>query len=183
MVPFRADASPVRVDLPVTPARPVVGLVVGPDGQPLAGVQARGLTALGDTEAVDGYFTVTGIDPLHGREVVFHHPGRGLGKLVRLRGDEAGPVVYLDASSTVMGRVVTARGLPVAGAAVTLRPTKAGQPVRLATDRDGRFAGGVAAGEKYTLHLGGDRRLRTAADDIRTTPGQCLDVGDLVVAE
>src|SRR5262249_20657900 len=109
-------------DLLLDPGRMPRGTVVGPDGKPLAGAQAFGLTAYGQSRnwtraplpAAD--FTVYGVDDGQGRGVLFSHPEKGLAGGLQVRGDGRGPLTAkLEPCGAVTGRLVTADGKPRAG--------------------------------------------------------------------
>ncbi len=74
------------------------GTVVGPDGKPLVGAMAQGLTAY-DTSRhwtraplKTAEFTVWGLGPTDEREVMFVHEGKQLTGSVRVRGDAKKPL-------------------------------------------------------------------------------------------
>src|SRR5207302_1223715 len=117
-------------DIALEPGRPVTGSVVGPDGQPLTGVLATGLTAVLPaarfrTRLLEGplaqkleaaSFTAHGIDPRQPRTLILVHPEKGLAKVQTLRGDEAGPLtVRLEPVGSISGRIVDAEGRPWSG--------------------------------------------------------------------
>src|SRR5262249_9637986 len=67
-------------------------------------------------------FTVQGLGPDESRGLVFFHPEKKLGKVLKVRADEAGPLtVHLEETGAATGRVVDARGRPWPGVAVTVR--------------------------------------------------------------
>ena len=74
------------------------GTVVGPDGKPLAGVKALGLTAYSNSRhwtrapLKTADFTVWGLGPADEREVVFVHDAKQLTGSVRVRGDAKEPL-------------------------------------------------------------------------------------------
>jgi hypothetical protein len=125
--PSEKDPKSTTCNITLEPGRTVTGSVVGPDGQPLSGVLALGLTAvLPSPRYQAGFvpqppsqmlatatFTAYGLNPRQPRAVVLIHPEKGLGKVQLLRGDEAGPLtVRLEPLGAFTGRVVDAQGRP-----------------------------------------------------------------------
>jgi len=101
------------------------GTVLGPDGKPLAGALAGGVDAVSvfgaakKLETAD--FTITGLHPKRARTVMFYHNEKKLAAVVQVKGDEKGPVkVRLAPLTVVTGRLVDAKGQPVAGAEAIL---------------------------------------------------------------
>ncbi len=133
-----SDKNSRDIIIALEPGRTRTGTVVGPDGQPLAGVHVAGLTPL--PHFFHGYdprqrfqskrlstanFTVLGLNPRKARNIVFFHSEKKLGKVQAVRGDEAGPLtVRLEALGGVTGRVVDAKGRPWAGLTVEVSLTR-----------------------------------------------------------
>ena len=179
-------AESLTLDLALQPARTLHGTVVGPDGEPLAGVAVVGLTALPDDEMLEGSsFTVTGLNARSDRELFFHHRGKGLGKILTLRGDETGPLtVQLDPCGSIMGRMVDRDGKPVPGVALLLRHAGNSTDIVAQTDRDGRFRASLPPGPKYSLQLlSSSHRLLSDVGAIEVESGRSKDLGDLPLAE
>jgi RNA polymerase sigma factor (sigma-70 family) len=155
-----AGTESVTCDVLLDPGRMPRGTVVGPDGKPLAGAQAFGLTAYGQSRnwtraplpAAD--FTVYGLDNGQGREVLFSHPEKGLAGVLQVRGDDRGPLTAkLEPCGAVTGRLVTADGKPRAGVLLHV-PGWLLSTDNLQTDRDGRFrVEGLVPGVAYTLEI------------------------------
>ena len=108
------------------------GPLVGPDGKPVAGALAFGLSSIMTTQPwtydrperitrLQGAdFTAFGVNPREPRPLVFVHPEKNLGKLLLVRGDEKGPLeVRLEPLGTATGRLVDSKGNPAAGIVVT----------------------------------------------------------------
>jgi RNA polymerase sigma factor (sigma-70 family) len=188
-----------KVEITLDPGRTTSGSVVGPDGKPVTGVIAFGLTAVPDPGAQtfprpdrfgpppperlkDSTFTAVGLNPKEPRHLVFIHPEKKLGKVVRVRGDEKGPlVVKLQPLGAVSGRVLTGEGEPAGGRLVAPcpanlfayykdypiellhndrhQPQRMGrlilwQPDAAKTDSGGKFRlEGLLGGLKYTLRV------------------------------
>ncbi len=92
-------AESVTCDLVLDPGTMPRGTVVDPDGKPLAGATALGLTAYNThrnwtrSPLKTAEFTVWGLGPTDEREVVFVHKAKQLTGSVRVRGDAKGPLV------------------------------------------------------------------------------------------
>jgi hypothetical protein len=170
----------------VTPAgsRPV--RVTGPDGKPVAGARAAGLTDDSVvTRLAADRLTLGGLRPDGDRALVVIHEGRRLGAVAAVCGDSDRPFeVKLEPLGAVTGRLVDDDGKPLAGRAVALSlwldPTRfdnlpdrfvslgrfggpwQGFTLRTAkTDRDGRFRlEGVLPGQRYDLDAGEGDLLR-----------------------
>jgi hypothetical protein len=171
-------------DFVLRPGRTLQGSVIGLDGHPLAGTKVDGLTATPNTEVLDGSsFTVEGLSPGHARDLFFHHRGKGLGKVVVVRGEDLGPLtVQLEACGVARGRVVDKDGRPVTGLKACF-VRGAGIDVMADTDRDGRFRAALVPGQKYSLMLTTQRRLSKNVDEIDVTSGETKDLGDLSLAD
>ncbi len=109
------------------PGQTLGGTVVGPDGRPLTGMLAWGLTpAFGNYDLELGFptlrtatFTATGLDDRNPRFLLFWHKEKGLGRAVLVWGDERGPItMHLEPLGTVTGRLVDEEGKPLAGITV-----------------------------------------------------------------
>jgi RNA polymerase sigma factor (sigma-70 family) len=214
------DPKSLTCDIALEPARSVSGVIVGPDGRPLTGTHAAGLGApriaiLADprerprSEGLkSAEFTVQGLSPGGVRIVVFFHPGKKLGKVLKVRGDEAGPLtVRLEETGAATGRVVDAKGRPWPGVAVTVRLN--GNPddakdlpatdlyqsgmdqvleAKATTDRDGKFrVEGLLPGLPYVIH--GSVRKKDGEPftlfnwgrlpGLAAEPGKTRDLGDV----
>jgi RNA polymerase sigma factor (sigma-70 family) len=172
------------LNLLVKPARTVHGTLVGPDGAPVRGVAVVGLTALSDEEVLEGAsFTIRGLNPQRPRDLFFHHPGKELGRVVTVRGDEAEPLtVRLAPCGLVVGRLVDARGKPVPGVTVRLSGAR-GAEVTADTDADGRFRAALLSGAQYTLGVYSRRALLRHVDVIEVESGRSKDLGDLPLGD
>jgi hypothetical protein len=177
-------AGSVTLDFTLQPARTLRGTVAGPDGQPLTGVKVVGLTALPDAEVLDGpSFTVAGLNPRRGRELIFHDRGKDLGKSLTVRGDETGPLtVRLEPCGTVLGRMVDKDGRPVTGLMVCF-VRRSSIDVLAETDRDGRFRAALVPGQRYSLKLSTLRLLVRDVGAVEVNSGGSNDLGDLPLTD
>jgi RNA polymerase sigma factor (sigma-70 family) len=178
-----------RAELPalaltVQPARTLQGALVGPGGEPLTGVEVVGLTALPKEELLDGAsFSVKGLNPLCSRELIFLHRQKNLGKALSVRGDEAGPLtVRLDPCGSILGRLVDRGGKPVPEVPLWFTRGGNGLEKTATTDGEGRFRAPLVPGQKYSLMHLGPRRLLRNVGAIEVESGQCLDLGDVPLA-
>jgi RNA polymerase sigma factor (sigma-70 family) len=179
----------IPCDLLLDPGRLLRGTVVGPDGKPLAGAQALGLTAYSRSrnwthsplQGAD--FMVYGLGDGEGREVLFLHTEKKLAGALRLGGDDRGPLtVKLEPWGVVTGRVVSAEGKAQAGALLRitdwLLPGSGYQ-----TDRDGRFRiEGLAPDKEYTLDV--VQKGQPAANvftGLKLKAGETRDLGDVAM--
>jgi RNA polymerase sigma factor (sigma-70 family) len=192
---LKVGKGPVKADLVVDPGLSATVHVRGPDGKPLSGAVASGLS-----ESWPFTFplrsascTVRALDPDRPREVVFYHPKKKLGGTLTLRGDEKEPPpVKLQPAGAVTGRLLDADGLPVAGAEVRISaPDEVAselyrhlrlsrEPIR--TDKDGRFHADVVPGVSFYLGLRKGKQSLTAEPRIGTRKadaGKTLDLGDI----
>jgi RNA polymerase sigma factor (sigma-70 family) len=200
------DAKEVACDLLLDPGRTVKGEVRGPDGKPLAGVRVSGLRTYGGHGQWENEplktpaFTVTGLAAGEVRLLQFTHDGKKLAGSFVLKGDEKGPLtVELAAAATLVGRLVTPDGQPIADGNLTTLQHPLNEPDRMKADPTvGSFPGiptpdkqgkvrleGLTPGLTYYLgyikgnylhQLGG-----AAGGKLTFKPGETKDLGDIVV--
>jgi hypothetical protein len=180
------EAQSWVLDLPLRPAQTLQGTVLGPDGQPLSGVEVVGLTALRDRSELleDASFTVTGLNPQGSRVLFFQHRGKKLGKVVTARGDMVQPLrVPLEPCGTIHARLVDPSGNPVPGATVQFSEDDSPGNVTVQTDRQGRFQMELFPGQKYSWGwaLGWPYGLRTPLGTVQVESGRSKDLGELVL--
>ncbi len=114
-------AKAVTCDLELDPGLTRTGAVLGPDGRPLAGAVALGLTAVGarPVPLKGADFRAIALDPGAPRDLLFLHAEGKLAGRLTLRGDEKGaPAVRLEPWGALTGRLVDADGQPLAGARI-----------------------------------------------------------------
>ncbi len=203
-----SDPKSRRRDVFVEPGRALPGRLVGPDGKPVAGVHVANLSpvrwSFGEVRRLDGAdFTVGGLDVLSQgpRVVVFVQPGRKLGKVLKVRGDEPAPLtVRLGPTGAVTGRVVDGAGRPRAGLKVSASLTREFEaygkelPVELlhhypqwdrivraeaTTDKDGRFRlDGLVPGLLYRVAGEGEGEV-PQKEGVTVEAGKTKALGDL----
>jgi RNA polymerase sigma factor (sigma-70 family) len=177
------EAQSRVLDLPLQSAQTALGTVLGPDGQPLSGVDVVGLTSLRDRELLEGAsFMVSGLNPQGSRVLFFQHRGKKLGKVVTVQGNAAQPVtVKLEACGTVKGRLVDERGNPVPGVRVWLSEDASPGGEGAKSDNLGRFQMTLFPGQKYSWGLW-PHLLSKEFLTVQVGAGQVRDLGDLAVA-
>jgi hypothetical protein len=178
-------ANSPALDIALHPARPLRGTVAGPDGRPLTGLTAFGLTAVPDEEKLGGAsFTVRGLNPREVRHLVFQHPGRSLGKLLTVPGDRAEPLaVRLEPCGSVVGRTVDKGGKPVPGVYVQFGGEVTCLGAQAETDPQGRFRVALVPGQRYWARLLTTRPLLRPAGDVEVEPGRVKDLGDMPLGD
>jgi RNA polymerase sigma factor (sigma-70 family) len=142
----------VSIDLALDPGKTLTVQVQDPDGRPLVGALAAGVSAqtLRALLLKTASCPVYALDPQRPRQMVFLHTTRKLAGVLTVRGDEKEPAtVRLTPTAVVTGCVLDTDGQPVAGAEVwTLHTSPAGNQLSRSlsewgrqprTDQDGRF--------------------------------------------
>ncbi len=191
-------AETATLDLQVDPGRTLTVNPVDPEGKPIAGTVAAGVSDLfNSTEYPQPSTTIEirGLDPSRPRRVTVTHAGRKLIGSVYLKGDETGPLTLrLQPFGALTGRIVDEDGRPLGGLALTSaggsfpkRPDEqgilpngnVGGGIRLG--RDGRFrVEGLVPGLKYGGGaLGGGMYRGEVFHDVIVAPGEVKDLGDL----
>ena len=177
-------AAPAELDFTLLRASPLRGTVVGPAGEPLAGVKVCGLTSMPDAEVLESAaFMVEGLNPQVPRQLSFYHGEKRLGKTLSLRGEQPEALtVRLEPCGEVIGRVADTAGKPVAGIRVLFyRPDENGTSVQATTDPQGRFRATLVAGLKYRLPPAA--RLARGVEELVVGTGQTHDLGELRLAK
>jgi RNA polymerase sigma factor (sigma-70 family) len=184
-------AESVTCDLVLDPGPMPHGTLAGPDGKPLSGAQALGLTAYNRWRSwtraplKSEAFTVYGLGPTEERELVFVHTAKQLAGAVRVRGDAKEPLsVKLEPWGTVTGRLVGPDGTPRAG--LLLQGDDRLLPgTSLQTGKDGRFrVAGLAPGVAYSLNLVRNGQPTAAVfAGLTLKPAEVRDLGNVVVSE
>jgi RNA polymerase sigma factor (sigma-70 family) len=153
------------------------GRVVGPDDQPLAGVEVHGLSPRWYVvETLKGSeFTVRGLNPRSNRKLTFHHKEKNLGYFMKeLRGASSEPLtIKLQPCGSASGRIVDQDGQPVAGV-----KTQGG--LQITTDKEGRFRlEGLVPGVSYTIMR--PKVAATVLVEVVVESGKNKDLGDLKI--
>ena len=183
------DAESVTCELVLDPGTMLRGTLTGPDGKPVAGAQALGLTAYSRSRnwtripLKGDAFIVYGLAPTDEREVVFVHMGKQLAALTRVRGDAKQPLaVKLEPWGTVTGRLVGPDGKPRPG--VLLQVDDRLLPgASLQTDKEGHFrVAGLAPGVKYTVQvIQNGQPVADVFAGLALKAAEVRDLGDVVV--
>jgi hypothetical protein len=192
------DAGPLTANLTVDPGRTLTVRLQDPDGKPLNGALASGITALPGAvlPLKDDACLVFALDPEKPRKLAFFHAERKLAGVLTVRGDEKeAPTIRLAPMAVVTGRLLDADGQPVAGVDVYTRYTE--EPVRTLfgraertataprTDKEGRFRlEGIAPGAKIQFRYIKEREEFVVEKETEREPfksGETTDLGDLRV--
>ena len=188
----------VKATITFDPGRTIHGKIVGPDGRPLAGVQAAGVQATGEHDPTTfrtDAFTIYALDPSRSRTVYFRHAAINLIGSITLRGDEKEtPLVKMQPGAAITGRVLDAAGKPLAGMEISVFFSEA-KPDELirqkllsgrwgkitTTDADGRFRlEGLFAGLEFGVLAGrpGHRSAAVSYGPVTLKAGEVRDLGE-----
>jgi RNA polymerase sigma factor (sigma-70 family) len=194
VVDVKEDAAAVTCDVTVDRGKTLTVSLQDPDGKPLSGVMATGLSAFpaGVVTLKTAACPVVALDPAKPRKLAFLHAERNLTAVVTVRGDEKEPpTVKLAPAGVVTGRLLDGDGQPIAGADVyvlTLDGTDLiGRLMRSApaqrSDKEGRFrVGGVFPDVKFAViarkgQEGLGEEMKKMHDPVKAS--ETLDLGDL----
>jgi hypothetical protein len=184
--------KPVTFDLFLDPGRTLKGKLVSPDGKPVPGAMAYGLSWQGTREGgryshpevlKTAEFAAMSLDPNTSYTLSFIHKERKLIGQVTVRGDAKGPLtVRLQKWGAVAGRLVDATGEPLAGVSLQLRYPALADPGMRPPEQSWRTNGegcfrveGLLPGLKHELILGKGGSLK----DLSVGPGQTRELGDV----
>ncbi len=134
-------AKSATLDVQVDTGRTIAVAPVDPEGRPVSGTRASGVSDLfSSTEYAQQWSTIEiyALHPSRPRRVIVRHAGRKLIGSVYLKGDEAGPLtIQLQLYGTITGRIVDEDGRPRGGLGITsiggsmpARPAEQGIPAR-----------------------------------------------------
>jgi len=171
--------------------------VVGPDGEPLAGVTGHNHAAPAGSEGIEatktpGVLAISRLNPLRPKRFIFRHDAKKLVGFLVARGDEAEPyTVKLQPWGTITGRLVDAQGKPRPGVglltpdwqAALINPALGVLPGGLKTDSEGRFrVEGLVPGQEHSGDAIGPKAAEggfgVVIDRVALTPGETRDLGD-----
>jgi hypothetical protein len=181
-----AGTQLVEQDLMLDPGQSVEVRFVGPDYQPLTGVEIGNNLSV-ESPVRSDRVRLPALDPAQPTLMLFAQRQKDLGKAVRIRGDEPfGLTVRLEPRASLKGRLVNSDGLPVAGAEM-----EAGIPIGdfsprfppVTSDQAGRFLyTGLLPGAKYSLKgRAAGYAYFVLPGEVVVAPGQVTDLGDLKV--
>ena len=188
---------PAEQVIELTPAEPIRGRFVDPDGQPLVGVTVRGLARTGDIGSAalaTADFTARPPHPDRPRRLTYRHDGKKLvGTTIIAAGSAKAIELKLEPWATLTGRLLDADGKPIVRATI-YAPAGAGRDgktvdtLRLGTfftDATGRFKiDGLLPGVAYELNyreLGPKGRGGPVTKEAGLKPGEERDLGEIKV--
>jgi len=195
-----ADAKDFAVTLEANPGPTRRGRLVDPDGKPVVGAQAYGLTGDWQVRTLEtADFRILGVETGHDRVVAFTHRARRLAGSVVVPGPGDEPMtVTMAPCGAAVGRLVDEDGLPMAGVRLRSVPNDGegkrlpigtgfwpeGEHVR--SDADGRFRiDGINPTLSLTVDVEGPYRsgfyLRPDAimGKLKARPGETVDLGEV----
>jgi RNA polymerase sigma factor (sigma-70 family) len=196
--PAAADKV-VSCDFVLDPGRALTVRAQGPDGKGLEGTWVFGQLVRdqwSEEPVKEAEFPVHGLKPGEGRTLVLRHEGKGLAGVVRIGGDERGPVTArLVPAAAVTGRLLDHGGRPLGHAAIEVRFYLEERPkwifnhhpLTARADADGKFRiDGLVPGLKYhalTLlqPLSGRPYPGHVFADLVLREGETRDLGDVKI--
>ena len=195
-----AGSGALAVDLELTRGESRAGRLTGPDGLPVVGALAYGLSACdwsgtGHSRALDAdIFEVGGLEPGHPRLLVFTHNARKLVGAAVLKDEDLKSTAPLEVklvpAGAITGRLLDQDGLPWAGATLHVWMSDPDRPPSLGF--------GCAFGERVTADAQGRFRVDAFVPDVETEvtigggkalgkpalkPGEVRDLGDVKAKE
>ncbi len=131
-----------------------------------------------------------GLAPEEGRTLLFHHDGKRLAGILRIKGNERGPVVArLQPAASVRGRLLNERGRPLPRTEISVLFTlkewpgfvfKHHGPEEVRTDAEGRSQiNGLIPKMNYRADVRLGQHQRPVFADLTLTSGQAKDLGDV----
>jgi RNA polymerase sigma factor (sigma-70 family) len=191
-------AESATLDVQVDPGRTIAVTPVDPEGRPVAGTIATGVSELfSSTEQPQPSSTIEifALAPSRPRRVIVKHAGRKLIGSVYLKGDESGPLtIQLQPYGTITGRIVDEDGRPRGGLGITsVGGSMPARPAEQGILPGGNFGRGIRVGREGRFRIEGlVPGLKYGADasegltyfgelfhDLTVTPGEVKDLGDL----
>ena len=158
------------MDLELTRGPSRAGRLTGPDGLPVVGAEAYGLSACdwsgtGHSRALDAdTFEVGGLEPGHPRLLVFTHKARKLVGAAVLKDEDLKSTAPLEVklvpAGAITGRLLDEDGLPWAGATLSVWMSDPDRPPSLGF--------GCAFGEEVTADAQGRFRIEAFVPGVET---------------
>jgi hypothetical protein len=193
-------AESATLNLQVDPGRTLTVTAVDPDGKPVSGTMASGLTDLFSNieyAQESPVIEIRALDPSKPRRVTVSHAARKLVGFLYLKGTESGSItVKLQPWGTITGRIVEDEGQPCGGLALNntggiypeppadrgiLQKSSSSAGIRIG--RDGWFRiEGLVPGLKYGASAAEGYMYRGELfKDVIVAPGEVKNLGDLKV--
>jgi len=206
LIEVPVGSGPMAVDLELIRGQSRAGRLIGPDGLPVVGAEASGLSACdwmgtSRSRAFDAdTFEVGGLEPGHPRLVVFTHKARKLVGVAVLTDEDlrsnAPLEVKLVPAGAITGRLLDDDGLPWAGVRLNVWMSDPDQPTRsgfgcafgeaVTSDAQGRFrieafVPGVET--EVTIETGVTINGSNALRKLALKSGEVRDLGDVKANE
>jgi RNA polymerase sigma factor (sigma-70 family) len=193
------DADGIHCEVVLDPGRTLHGIILGPDGKPLAGALACGVKSYAYTywegePLKTAEFAAFGFKDGRPRNLLVLHQEKKLAGSLLLHGDEKEPLsIRLEPWATIAGRLLTPDGLPdtdgelrfLMGSrfddvTVGSHPTRGFRP-----DKEGRFRiDGLVPGLKYNLGIVKKGRIvGYVFQDATFKSAETRDLGDVKPGE
>ncbi|HWB13652.1 MAG TPA: M56 family metallopeptidase [Pirellulales bacterium] len=180
----------VVCDLELDPGQKLTLHVVDPEGKPLSGFGFAGRTA--DVEPFEppteeSTIDVVNLGPDEVRTVTIRHPGRNLGKAVRVRLADhptRSMTVVTAPLAKIAGRLVDREGDPVIAALIypSIHEEGDGKMAPVISDKEGRFeVSDLATGCSYDLTAQGTGLAVEVSREIGVSPGAVTALGDVLM--
>ncbi len=186
-----ADAESFGCDLELDPGITARVTVVDPDGKPVSNFTANWQHMRVRSRVEASTFDLRNLALGDQRVVFIHHEERKLGKalVVQVDADPPAPLtIKLEPCATIMGRLLTPEGDPIAGGNLYIQALAADGSVpriELAThpvDRDGRFRfSGLLSGCDYSLAVQGAGIGGYVSQRLSVKAGAVIDLGTVTV--
>jgi hypothetical protein len=186
------DTKSTTYEIVLDPGRTLAGTILGPDGKPLTGchlfgAQAQSWPPWSKERLAGSDFTVGKLARGKSHTLIVLHPGKNLVRLVKIKGDEKGPLsVRLESGGTVTGRLLDPDGKPMPRTCMSIdfeldnSPLIPHLPAEVTTDAEGRFrVEGLAPGPRYYVLVGGPPKFVGEVKRLTVRPGETRDLGEV----